>query len=78
MEQNYISRFAWFNNMITGVRFSEDQLVTMFSNISRDELNAWLKEVRLCFQGTEEEEEVSKMRTAEDLAHFYYENAIEY
>lgn len=77
METRYLYSLQWFNNLITGVNFSEEQLVKMLSNIPQKEMEAWIREIHLVFAGTMLEDEVKQIKTFYELARFYYNNPIE-
>ncbi len=73
---DFLSNWQWFNNMITNVELSEEQLTAMFDNLQEEEVLTWIEEVRCCYVGTEEEEEAMAIETSADLARFYHNHPI--
>ncbi len=77
--EDYAECWQWFNNLITNVKLTKQQLEGMFSNLKDDEIKAWIKEVQDCYTGMDDESEAEamKLKNYKDLAAFYANYPIE-
>lgn len=71
LTESAAGNWQWFNNLITNVELSQDQLTAMFSNLPTPEVKAWIKEVQDCYVGAPEEDEAKAIRDYKGLAQFY-------
>ena len=74
--EDFANNWQWFNQLVTNVKLSKEQLTAMFSNLSEEEIKVWASEIKDCYIGSADEEAEVKARSitnAEELAQFYYE-----
>lgn len=71
---SYLENYYNFINLISNVNLSEEQLCGMLWNISDDEFNAWINEVRLQLRGTVDEDVMICDR--ESLATYFAEHPV--
>ena len=71
-DQRYAGNWQFFNSLVTNVELDEDQYRKMFENLNDKEIKVWIKLVKDCYAGTEQEDEAMKIGDDVDLARFYY------
>ena len=74
--EDFANNWQWFNQLVTNVKLSKEQLTAMFSNLRQEEIEVWASEIKDCYIGSADEEAEVKARSitnAEELAQFYYE-----
>lgn len=78
-QEEYAGHWQWFNNLITNVKLTKQQLEHMLGNLSNNEIDVWIKEVQDCYTGMDDESEVEamKLKNYKDLAAFYANHPIE-
>lgn len=72
---NYLENYSNFINLISNVNLSKEQLYGMFCNISDEELNAWIEEVRSELAGLIEEDEIY-ICDRESLANYFHRHPV--